>query len=106
MSTGWWLSGGWLKATTVPLSLCLLTQLSSCVRTEIRHVDTTPSPIPAALLADCPVPDIPEPFTWGDSLVLNERLLTSLLTCNNDKAAIRESEKIRNNGRHKDNRIE
>jgi hypothetical protein len=76
------------------------------VRTEIRYIDTPPVPIPAALLADCPVPDIPDPFTWGDSLVLNERLLTSLLVCNNDKAAIRETEKIRNNHRHKDNRKE
>lgn len=88
-SAGWWLSGGWLKATTVPVSLCLMTQLSSCVRTEIQYVDTPPVPIPLALLADCPVPDIPEPFTWGDSLVLNESLLNSLANCNHDKAVIR-----------------
>lgn|GEM_PF-1570747 len=52
-------------------------------------------PIPATLLADCEVLPIPEPFTWGDSLELNERLLTALQTCNNDKASIRKIERIR-----------
>jgi len=38
------------------------------------------------------VPLIPDPFTWGDSLELNERLLNSLANCNRDKAAIRKIE--------------
>ena len=49
-----------------------------------------PVPIPASLTADCPVPEIPDPLTWGASLELNERLLTALENCNSDKAAIRE----------------
>lgn len=52
-------------------------------------------PIPAELLADCEVPPIPERMTWGESLILNEQLLTALELCNVDKAAIRTIEKER-----------
>jgi hypothetical protein len=52
-------------------------------------------PIPLSLLADCEVPPIPEPLTWGDSLELNEQLLTALQKCNNDKAALRDIERFR-----------
>ncbi|WP_419761079.1 Rz1-like lysis system protein LysC [Pantoea rodasii] len=76
------------------------------MRTEIRYVDTPQVPIPVALLADCPVPDIPDPFAWGDSLILNERLLTSLLTCNKDKSAIRDADEARNNGMRKRGNVE
>ncbi|WP_436361415.1 Rz1-like lysis system protein LysC [Candidatus Pantoea formicae] len=69
--------------------------LSSCVRTEIKYVDTPPAPIPESLLNECPIPEIPEGFTWGNSLELNERLLTALDNCNNDKAAIQEIEHSR-----------
>ncbi|WP_423139584.1 Rz1-like lysis system protein LysC [Pantoea ananatis] len=51
--------------------------------------------MPVSLTADCPVPEIPEPFTWGSSLELNERLLTALENCNSDKAAIRQIELTR-----------
>ncbi|WP_422394577.1 Rz1-like lysis system protein LysC [Pantoea ananatis] len=51
--------------------------------------------MPASLTADCPVPEIPEPFTWGASLDLNERLLTEIENCNADKAAIRQIEASR-----------
>jgi len=70
-------------------------QLTSCAHTDTRYIDTPAVPIPAALLSDCPIPDIPGKFTWGDSLELNERLITALQTCNNDKAAIREIERVR-----------
>jgi len=48
-----------------------------------------------SLLADCAVPLIPDPLTWGDSLELNERLLTALQNCNKDKASIRKIDQIR-----------
>ncbi|MGG6196163.1 Rz1-like lysis system protein LysC [Pantoea allii] len=48
--------------------------------------------IPAELTADCPVPEIPDPLTWGGSLDLTERLLTALENCNKDKASIRKIE--------------
>jgi len=41
------------------------------------------------------VPLIPDPLTWGDSLELNERLLTALQKCNNDKSALRDIERFR-----------
>ncbi|MFJ5159681.1 hypothetical protein ACIP6T_10960 [Pantoea sp. NPDC088449] len=44
---------------------------------------------------DCEIPDIPEHMTYGDSLELNEKLLTVIENCNLDKAAIREIEQSR-----------
>ncbi|HIF5920270.1 TPA: Rz1-like lysis system protein LysC [Raoultella ornithinolytica] len=52
-------------------------------------------PIPANLTSDCPIPEIPDPFTWGDSLELNEQLLTALENCNVDKTKIRQIEQSR-----------
>ncbi|ERM14128.1 hypothetical protein L585_08655 [Pantoea ananatis BRT175] len=76
----------------MPLSLFLLMQLTSCAQTETKYVQVPPVQIPVSLLADCEIPLIPDPFTWGDSLELNERLLNSLANCNRDKAAIRKIE--------------
>ncbi|WP_441343303.1 Rz1-like lysis system protein LysC [Pantoea piersonii] len=72
--------------------LSLLPLLTSCARTETKYVQVPPVQIPVSLLADCEVPLIPDPFTWGDSVELNERLLNSLANCNRDKAAIRKIE--------------
>lgn len=74
--------------------VALLTTISlvSCARTETKYVQVPPVQIPVSLLADCEVPLIPDPFTWGDSVELNERLLNSLANCNRDKAAIRKIE--------------
>ncbi|WP_423139569.1 Rz1-like lysis system protein LysC [Pantoea agglomerans] len=77
------------------MNLCLVLLLTSCVRTGTRYIPVTPVQIPVSLLADCEVPIIPEPFTWGDSLLLNDKLITALLRCNNDKAGIREVERVR-----------
>ncbi|MGK3131136.1 hypothetical protein ACCW76_18250 [Pantoea sp. C8B4] len=77
------------------LSLFLMTQLSSCVRTETKYVSAPAVPLPESLLSDCTVPELPEHFTWGASLELNEKLLTELQNCNRDKAAIREIEDAR-----------
>ncbi|MDE8556102.1 hypothetical protein PZO64_07175 [Pantoea vagans] len=74
------------------LCLFLLPLVSSCASTATRLVQVPPVPIPASLTADCPIPLIPDPLTWGTSLELNERLLTALENCNSDKAAIRKIE--------------
>jgi len=94
-NTGWWSSGDWLKETIVLRCLFLMLLLSSCARTETEYVVTPPAPIPESLLIECPIPEIPEGFTWGNSLELNERLLTALNNCNNDKAAIQKIEQSR-----------
>ncbi|MGV8925702.1 MAG: Rz1-like lysis system protein LysC [Ewingella sp.] len=74
-------------------ALCLLPLLLiSCVRTQTVYVPAAQIPTPAALLADTTIPAIPERFTWGSSLLLNEKLLTSIGSCNLDKAALREIE--------------
>ena len=51
--------------------------------------------IPSELTADCPVPSVSNPLTWGGSLELNEHLLTAIENCDSDKAAIRETEASR-----------
>ncbi|AVE43835.1 MULTISPECIES: Rz1-like lysis system protein LysC [Providencia] len=51
--------------------------------------------IPAYLLDDCLPPIIPLELTWGDSLLLNETLLTIIEQCNLDKQAIRVIEQQR-----------
>ncbi|QAV46889.1 peptidase (plasmid) [Pantoea agglomerans] len=79
----------------MPLNLCLVLLLTSCVRTGTKYVPVPPVPIPVSLLADCAVPLIPDPLTWGDSLELNERLLNALEQCNHDKTAIRQIERER-----------
>lgn len=84
-----------LKAISVLLSLFLLPLLTSCGSTETRLLQVPPLPIPVSLSAECPIPFIPDPLTWGASLELNERLLTALANCNNDKAAIRKIESSR-----------
>lgn len=49
-------------------------------------------PIPANLLIDCVVPDIPEKMTFGDSVNLNVALLLSIENCNGQLDAIRQIE--------------
>uniref|UniRef100_UPI00403FFE82 Rz1-like lysis system protein LysC n=1 Tax=Xenorhabdus sp. TH1 TaxID=3130166 RepID=UPI00403FFE82 len=66
--------------------------LAGCSSTRTEYVQIPPIPIPAHLLADCQPPAIPDKMTWGDSLILNERLLTVIEQCNLDKRAIREIE--------------
>ncbi|WP_456049135.1 Rz1-like lysis system protein LysC [Yersinia intermedia] len=54
-----------------------------------------PVPIPASLLSDCIPPEVPEILTWGNSLLLNDTLLTVIEQCNADKASIRQIESTR-----------
>ncbi|WP_441369599.1 Rz1-like lysis system protein LysC [Yersinia intermedia] len=51
--------------------------------------------MPASLLSDCIPPEIPEILTWGNSLLLNDTLLTVIEQCNADKASIRQIEQSR-----------
>ncbi|WP_459350148.1 Rz1-like lysis system protein LysC [Yersinia enterocolitica] len=51
--------------------------------------------MPASLLSDCIPPEIPEILTWGNSLLLNDTLLTVIEQCNADKASIRKIEQSR-----------
>ncbi|WP_422387643.1 Rz1-like lysis system protein LysC [Erwinia aphidicola] len=70
--------------------LCLTTLLASCANRQIQYatVKTPYLPIPASLLSECPVPDIPRTMTYGDSVLLNFRLLDSLDECNGKLRAI------------------
>jgi len=81
--------------TTVLTILCLTVLLTSCVRTEKEFVRVPAVPVPLELLVDCEAPDIPEHMIYGDSLELNEKLLTVIENCNLDKAAIRKIEQSR-----------
>ncbi|EPW9633220.1 Rz1-like lysis system protein LysC [Yersinia enterocolitica] len=51
--------------------------------------------MPASLLSDCIPPEIPEILTWGNSLLLNDTLLTVIEQCNADKESIRQIEQSR-----------
>ncbi|WP_272659574.1 MULTISPECIES: Rz1-like lysis system protein LysC [Providencia] len=77
---------------SVLLLMLLVMLLSSCTTTRIEYVQTPSVPIPAHLLNDCLPEYIPETFPWGDSLLINESLLTVIEQCNLDKKAIREIE--------------
>ncbi|THD40293.1 hypothetical protein ERD80_05455 [Pantoea sp. R102] len=90
-----YVSGKSCVKITVLISLFLPLLLTSCARTEREFMPTPVVPIPSELLVDCEVPDIPEHMTYGDSLELNEKLLTVIENCNLDKEAIRKIEENR-----------
>ncbi|EPJ1403807.1 Rz1-like lysis system protein LysC [Yersinia enterocolitica] len=79
----------------VLISLFLLPLLTSCGNTQIKYVQVPQVPIPASLLSDCTPPEIQEVLTWGNSLLLNDTLLTVIEQCNADKASIRQIEQSR-----------
>ncbi|WP_071881096.1 Rz1-like lysis system protein LysC [Yersinia rochesterensis] len=85
-----------LRMMIALIGLCLLAQLTGCVRAQTKYVTVPPVPIPSSLLSDCLPPDIPNAMTWGQSLELNEDLLTVIEQCNADKASIRKIEESRN----------
>ncbi|MBA5601036.1 hypothetical protein [Pectobacterium aroidearum] len=82
-------------ARDVLLVLFLLTWLTGCGNTRTEYVTAPAVPIPAELLIDCIVPEIPYRMTYGDSVELNERLLAVIEKCNADKSAIRQIESAR-----------
>ncbi|WP_458859522.1 Rz1-like lysis system protein LysC [Ewingella americana] len=81
----------------VPLSLSLLMLLSGCSTppTAREVVKVKSLPVPANLLTDCPVPELPEKMTFGDSVQLNMTLLLSIENCNGQLEAMREIEESR-----------
>lgn len=84
-----------LLPTSVLNALCLSLLLSSCGTTRTEYVQAPPVPLPASLLIDCVIPEIPYQMTWADSLTLNEQLLAVIEKCNQDKADIRTIEQSR-----------
>ncbi|MGK0705141.1 Rz1-like lysis system protein LysC [Yokenella regensburgei] len=68
--------------------------LSGCAKQQIvrEAVKVKNPPIPANLLIDCVVPDIPEKMTFGDSVNLNVALLLSIENCNGQLDAIKQIE--------------
>nr|WP_282555190.1 peptidase [Providencia stuartii] len=79
----------------MPLIVWLVMLLSSCTNIQKEYVPQPQMAIPAYLLDDCLPPIIPLELTWGDSLLLNETLLTIIEQCNLDKQAIRVIEQQR-----------
>ncbi|WP_071608830.1 hypothetical protein [Entomohabitans teleogrylli] len=69
--------------------------LSACATTRIKYVTLPPAPLHSHLLAATPLPDVPEPFTWGSCVELNVQLYSALGQCNLDKEAVRKIEKER-----------
>ncbi|WP_348988557.1 Rz1 lytic protein [Xenorhabdus sp. SGI240] len=65
-----------LSIMIAPIALCQTGLLSGCSNMRTEYVPVPPIPIPAHLLVDCLPPIIPDKMTWGDSLILNEQLLT------------------------------
>ncbi|WP_422663528.1 MULTISPECIES: Rz1-like lysis system protein LysC [Serratia] len=51
-----------------------------------------PPPLPAEWLADCPVPPVPAPFTFGASVDYTLQLLAVIKNCNLDKANLRRAQ--------------
>ncbi|RXA93806.1 Rz1 lytic protein [Yersinia sp. 2105 StPb PI] len=84
-----------LRMMIALIGLCLLAQLTGCVRIQTKYVTVPPVPIPSNLLSDCMPLDIPNTMTWGQSVELNEDLLTVIERCNVDKASIRQIEQSR-----------
>ncbi|WP_145503969.1 Rz1-like lysis system protein LysC [Yersinia vastinensis] len=80
---------------SVLFALFLLPLLTSCGNTPVKYVQVPQVPIPASLLSDCIPPEIPEVLTWGNSLLLNDTLLTVIEKCNADKESIRQIESAR-----------
>ncbi|HCI96800.1 MAG TPA: hypothetical protein DHV44_11025 [Providencia sp.] len=84
-----------LWAMTVLPLLLLMALLTGCGSTKTEYVLAPHIPIPASLLADCPIPDIPDKMTWGDIAEYNIELMSVIKACNLDKKAIREIEQQR-----------
>lgn len=77
-------------AIRAALLLCLTTLLACCAYRQIQYatVKTPYLPIPASLLSECAVPNVPKGMPYGDSVLLNFKLLDSLDECNGKLRAI------------------
>ncbi|WP_432432935.1 Rz1-like lysis system protein LysC [Escherichia coli] len=86
----------WLLRMMIALHvLCLLPLLTGCGSTRTVYVNTPAVLLPTSLTSDTPVPFIPNPLTYGESLDLNVKLLSALGSCNLDKSHIRRHEEKR-----------
>lgn len=74
---------------SVLLSLCLVTLLTGCANTHKEYIQIPQVSIPDYLFNDCLPPIIPSELTWGESLLLNQTLLTVIELCNLDKKALK-----------------
>ncbi|AZC38238.1 peptidase [Pseudomonas chlororaphis] len=81
-------------------SLFLLLLLSGCASTPNTFTPPSPVPLPASLLVECYAPAIPSTMTYGDSLILNEQLLSVLERCNHQIRGIRQLEAYRLSPEH------
>ncbi|EJD6037773.1 peptidase [Morganella morganii] len=74
------------------LLLFPLALLGSCSNTRETFVPAPVVPVPAHLLADCPLPVIPDELTYGGAILLLTDAMKTIADCNHDKRAIREIE--------------
>ncbi|MFZ4835777.1 Rz1-like lysis system protein LysC [Rouxiella sp. Mn2063] len=79
------------------MNLFLLTLLTGCAKPQIAReaIKVKSPPVPANLLIDCVVPEVPDSMTFGDSVQLNIALLLSIENCNGQLEALREIEASR-----------
>ncbi|MDR0805960.1 MAG: peptidase [Enterobacteriaceae bacterium] len=75
--------------------------LTGCGNTRTVYVQVPLVQIPTNLTTETVQPEIPQNLTWGNSLLLNEKLLTALAVCNLDKSAIRKIEETRHENESK-----
>ncbi|WP_432814036.1 Rz1-like lysis system protein LysC [Serratia fonticola] len=75
------------------MSLLLPLIICGCSKTE--YVLVNPPKLNPELTADTPIPKVPTPFRYVDSLELNAVLFVALGQCNLDKSAIRKIEASR-----------
>ncbi|MBE8611788.1 peptidase [Morganella morganii] len=78
--------------------LCLAVLLAGCSNTRETFVPAPVVPVPAHLLADCPLPVIPDELTYGGAILLLTDAMKTIADCNHDKRAIREFEQMRASG--------
>ncbi|EPD9060260.1 Rz1-like lysis system protein LysC [Escherichia coli] len=86
-----------MQMMTVLHVLCLLPLLTGCESSRTVYVNAPVTPLPTSLTAETPVPNIPNPLTYGASLDLNINLLSAVKQCNLDKLSIRKLEEKRRN---------
>lgn len=88
----------YLKRMNVLPLLCLAVLPAGCSNTRETFVPAPVVPVPAHLLADCPLPVIPDELTYGGAILLLTDAMKTIADCNHDKRAIREFEQMRASG--------
>lgn len=88
----------YLKRVSVLPFLCLAVLPAGCSNTKETFVPAPLVPVPVHLLADCPLPVIPDELTYGGAILLLTDAMKIIADCNHDKRAIQEFEQIRASG--------